>query len=120
MWGASFKPGTDDLRNAPALRVLDALLDAGAEVALFDPVAGPKVHEKYGDRVAVSQKMYDALEDADGLVISTEWREFRNPDVERMGDLMKQKKIFDGRNLYIPQTLADLGFNYFSIGRPDC
>ena len=120
MWGASFKPGTDDLRNAPALRVLDALLDAGAEVALFDPVAGPKVHEMYGDRIAVAQKMYDVLEDADGLVISTEWREFRNPDFERMGDLMKQKKIFDGRNLYIPQTLADLGFNYFSIGRPDC
>lgn len=119
MWGASFKPGTDDLRNAPALRILDALLAAGAEVALFDPVAGPKVKERYGDRVAVGGRMYDPLEDADGLIISTEWREFRNPDFERMASLMKQKKIFDGRNLYTPKTLADLGFNYFSIGRPD-
>ena len=119
MWGASFKPGTDDLRNAPALRVLDALLDAKAEVAIFDPVAGPKVGEMYGDRVTIGRKMYDVLQDADGLIISTEWREFRNPDFERMASLMKQKKIFDGRNLYVPKTLAEQGFNYFSIGRAD-
>ena len=119
MWGASFKPGTDDLRNAPALRVLDALLDAKAEVAMFDPVSGPKVQEMYGDRVKIGRKMYEVLDDADGLIISTEWREFRNPDFKRMASAMKQKKIFDGRNLYTPQTLADHGFNYFSIGRPD-
>lgn len=119
MWGASFKPGTDDLRNAPALRVLDALLEAGATVSIFDPVSGPNVAAIYGDRVSVEKKMYDGLDDADGLIICTEWREFRNPDFERMGALMKQKKIFDGRNLYEPKTLVNHGFNYFSIGRPD-
>lgn len=119
MWGASFKPGTDDLRNAPALRVLDALLEAGATVSIFDPVSGPNVAAIYGDRVSVEKKMYDGLDDVDGLIICTEWREFRNPDFERMGALMKQKKIFDGRNLYEPKTLVNHGFNYFSIGRPD-
>ena len=77
------------------------------------------VREMCGDRVKIQRKMYDVLEDADGLVISTKWREFRNPDFERMASLMKQKKIFDGRNLYVPKTLAEQGFNYFSIGRPD-
>lgn len=119
MWGASFKPGTDDLRNAPALRVLDALLEAGARVSLFDPAAGPKVKELYGDRIAVESKMYDVLTGADGLIICTEWREFRNPDFERMASMMNQRKIFDGRNLYEPKTLVDHEFNYFSIGRPD-
>ena len=119
MWGASFKPGTDDLRNAPALRVLDALLEANAEVSIFDPVSGPKVKQIYSDRITVAPKMYDALTDADGLIICTEWREFRNPDFERMAGLMKQRKIFDGRNIYEPKTLVDHDFCYFSIGRPD-
>jgi UDPglucose 6-dehydrogenase len=119
VWGMSFKPGTDDLRCAPALRVVDELLAAGASVVAFDPVSGPGVKARYGDRIVVAKKMYDAAAAADGLVICTEWREFRNPDFERIASLMKQKKIFDGRNLYTPQTVAEHGFQYVSIGRPD-
>lgn len=119
VWGMSFKPGTDDLRNAPALRVVDALLEADADLTVFDPVCGPLVQDRYGERLKVAKRMYDAIEGADGLIICTEWREFRNPDFERMSSLMKQRKIFDGRNLYLPATLVEHGFNYFSIGRPD-
>ncbi len=119
MWGMSFKPGTDDLRNAPALRVAEALLKAGATIAAFDPVSGPGVSAKYGHRIEMVKRMYDATQGADALVICTEWREFRNPDFGRLAKSMKQKKIFDGRNLYDPQVLVGHGFNYFSIGRPD-
>lgn len=119
IWGLSFKPGTDDLRNAPALRVADALLKAGAKISAFDPVAGPGVKARYGDRIDLAKRMYDATEGADALVVCTEWREFRNPDFERLSNSMKQKKIFDGRNLYDSQTLAGHGFSYFSVGRPD-
>lgn len=117
VWGASFKPRTDDIRCAPALRIIDALLDAGAAVAVYDPVAGQKVRAHYGDRVAVAQKSYMALEGADGLVIATEWREFHHPDFERMAGLMRERVIFDGRNLYNPKTVAAAGFQYFSVGR---
>jgi UDPglucose 6-dehydrogenase len=119
IWGLSFKPGTDDLRCAPALRVIDELLAAGASVTAFDPVAGPGVQARYGDKVEIAKKMYDPISGADGLIICTEWREFRNPDFARMGKAMKQKKIFDGRNLYTPATVAEHGFKYASIGRPD-
>lgn len=119
IWGMSFKPGTDDLRNAPALRVADAMLEAGAQVVAFDPVSGPGVTAIFGNRVEMAKRMYDAAENVDALVICTEWREFRNPDFERLAKIMKHKKIFDGRNLYNPQTLVEHGFNYFSIGRPD-
>lgn len=117
IWGASFKPRTDDVRGAPALRVIDALLDAGAEVVVYDPVAGPRIQALYGDRVVVAHKGYAAIEGADGLVIATEWNEFRRPDYERMADLMREKVIFDGRNLYTPSVLARNGFQYYSIGR---
>lgn len=119
IWGLSFKPGTDDLRCAPALRVIDELLAAGASLTAFDPVAGPGVQARYGDKVEIAKKMYDPITGADGLVICTEWREFRNPDFARMGKAMKQKRIFDGRNLYTPATVAEHGFKYASIGRPD-
>lgn len=119
MWGMSFKPGTDDLRMAPSLRVAEALITAGAHVAAFDPVSGPGVQAHFGDRIEIVKRMYDATEGADALVICTEWREFRNPNFERLANSMKQKKVFDGRNLYNPQTLADHGFKYFSVGRPD-
>jgi len=118
LWGASFKPRTDDIRHAPALRVVDALLEAGAAVTVYDPVAGAKVGAQYGDRVVVAPKYYAALEGAHGLVIATEWREFHNPDFDRMAGLMSERVIFDGRNLYTPKVMADHGFRYFSIGRP--
>ena len=117
IWGATFKPRTDDLRGAPALRVIDALLDAGAAVHAYDPVAGKKLAALYGDRIQVAAKNYDALADADGLVICTEWNEFRRPDYDRMAELMRERVIFDGRNLYTPATLKQNGFQYFSVGR---
>ena len=118
IWGVTFKPRTDDIRCAPALYVIDALLEAGASVAVYDPVAGPKIRGQYGDRVVVGAKNYDVLDGADGLVIATEWREFHNPDFERMAGVMRERTIFDGRNLYSPKQVAAKGFRYFSIGRP--
>lgn len=119
VWGVAFKPRTDDIRGAPALGVIDALLAAGASVAVYDPVAQAKLRARYGDRVAVEAKNYDALEGADGLVIVTEWSEFRRPDYGRMAELMREQVVFDGRNLYTPRVLAEHGFRYFSIGRKD-
>jgi UDPglucose 6-dehydrogenase len=118
VWGASFKPRTDDLRSGPALRVIDALLDAGATVCVYDPEASANLRRHYGDRIAIAPKNYAALEGADGLIIVTEWNEFRRPDYERMAALMREKVIFDGRNLYNGKTLTPHGFTYFSIGRP--
>lgn len=118
IWGVTFKPRTDDIRCAPALNVIDGLLNAGASVAVYDPVAGAKIRALYGDRVTVAPKNYAALDGADGLVIATEWREFHNPDFDRMATLMRERTIFDGRNLYGPKQVAALGFRYFSIGRP--
>jgi UDPglucose 6-dehydrogenase len=118
VWGASFKPRTDDIRHAPALRIIDTLLEAGAAVAAYDPVAGPKLREHYGDRIAIGAKNYGVLEGVHGLIIATEWREFHNPDFQRMAATMRERVIFDGRNLYAPKVLAGHGFHYFSIGRP--
>ena len=118
LWGVAFKARTDDIRCAPALRIIDALLKGGAQVLVYDPVSGEKVKEYYGDSVTIVKKCYEALDGASGLVIPTEWREFQSPDFERMASLMKEKVIFDGRNLYSCSTMARYGFNYFSIGRP--
>lgn len=117
LWGATFKPRTDDLRGARALPVIDALLDAGAAIHAYDPVAGKNLAALYGDRIQIARKNYDALADADGLVICTEWNEFRRPDYDRMAELMRERVIFDGRNLYTPATLKRNGFKYFSVGR---
>jgi len=117
VWGASFKPRTDDLRGAVSLKVLDGLIAAGAQVVVFDPVAGPKLVELYGSQIQLAQRNYDALEAADGLVIITEWSEFRRPDYERMAKAMRERVIFDGRNLYTPSVMREHGFKYFSIGR---
>ncbi len=118
IWGASFKPRTDDLRGAPALDIIEGLCNVGAEVVVFDPAAAPKLRQRFGDAITVAPKYYQALEDADGLVIVTEWNEFRRPDYERMAKLMRERVIFDGRNLYTPQVIQKAGFRYFSIGRP--
>lgn len=97
---------------------MDALLEAGASISLYDPVAAGKVREQYGDRVSVPAKSYTALENADGLIIATEWREFHYPDFERMAELMRERVIFDGRNLFNPKLLEQHGFHYISVGRP--
>ncbi len=117
VWGASFKPRTDDLRGAPALDIIDGLRAAGASVRVYDPVAGPRLEKRYGGAVAVIPKYYAALEGADGLVIITEWNEFRRPDYARMAQLMRERVIFDGRNLYTPAVMGRGGFQYYSIGR---
>jgi UDPglucose 6-dehydrogenase len=118
IWGASFKPKTDDLREGPALRVIDALLEADADVVVYDPVAERNLVHMYDERITIVPKNYAAIQQADGLVITTEWNEFRRPDYERMASLMREKVIFDGRNLYTASVLKKLGFRYFSIGRP--
>ena len=118
VWGLAFKPRTDDIREAPALVLIDCLLAAGAEVNVHDPEAMANVRAQYGDRIIYCDLPCDALKQADALAIVTEWNEFRNPDFDLVGKLMKQPVIFDGRNLYEPALMARLGFQYFPIGRP--
>ncbi len=119
VWGLSFKPETDDIREAPALYMIDELLKAGANVKVFDPEAMENARKKYDDKLQYAQNMYQALENADALLISTEWNMFRTPDFAKMKKLMKQLVIFDGRNLYRPERMKELGFHYTSIGRPE-
>ena len=117
VWGLAFKPETDDIREAPSLDVIDALLDQGAAVTAFDPEAMPNVQAKIGDDILYAPGMYDALEDADALVICTEWGVFRNPSFDKIKRKLKQPVIFDGRNLYDTQEMRESGFHYESIGR---
>lgn len=118
VWGLAFKPNTDDIREAPALVIIDELLSAGARVQAFDPEAMNNVKAIYGNRVKFCDNMYDALEGADCLCILTEWAEFRNPDFERITSMLHENIIFDGRNLYDLEQMKSLGFQYISIGRP--
>ena len=117
VWGLAFKPKTDDIREAPALALIDALLAAGAKVRAHDPEAMPNVRDIYGDRISYSDRPYGALEGADALAIVTEWPEFRNPDFEVMKRLLAAPVIFDGRNIYDEKTMTQHGFTYFGIGR---
>jgi UDPglucose 6-dehydrogenase len=117
IWGLSFKPRTDDVREAPALALIDKLLAAGALVTVFDPEATANVRQQYGERLSYAGSMYSALEASEALVIMTEWKDFQNPDFEYMHELMKSHVIFDGRNLYNPAQMKSAGFHYHSIGR---
>jgi UDPglucose 6-dehydrogenase len=117
LWGLAFKPRTDDIREAPALVLIDSLISAGAKLRVHDPEAMANVRTLYGDRLAYCDRPYGALEGADGLIIVTEWQQFRNPDFELMRRLLAEPVIFDGRNLYEPRLLAEAGFTYHSIGR---
>ncbi len=117
VWGLAFKPRTDDIREAPALVFIDAMLESGAKLRVHDPEAMPNVKAIYGDKLVYCDRPYGALEGAHGLVIVTEWQEFRNPDFEVMRRLLHESVIFDGRNLYDPKTPASFGFIYHSIGR---
>ncbi len=116
VWGLSFKPKTDDLREAPSLFIIDRLLSFGADVSVHDPIAIGKVKQYLKDRVTYAKSNYDACSGADALVIHTEWNEYRQPDFERIKRLMKSLVIFDGRNLYDPKKLETLGFEYFGVG----
>jgi len=117
VWGLAFKPNTDDIREAPALYVIDALLNAGAHISVFDPEAMDNVKKIYGDKLSYTDNAYAAAKDANALAIITEWSEFRNPDFERLASLMADKIIFDGRNVYELEQMAETGFHYESIGR---
>lgn len=117
LWGLAFKPDTDDIREAPSLYVIDALLKEGASITAHDPEAMGNVKKLLGDKIAYVNDHYEALKDADALIIATEWSLFRSPDFDKMGSLMKQKVIFDGRNLYDLEHMKELGFYYSSIGR---
>lgn len=118
VWGLAFKPETDDIREAPALEVIDELLKRGATVSAFDPEAMPNVQRKMGDKIDFTDSMYDTLKDADALVVCTEWSIFRTPDFEKIKQFLSTPVIFDGRNLYDTEELKKLGFKYYSIGRP--
>lgn len=117
VWGLAFKPDTDDIREAPALYMIDALLNGGASVTAFDPEAMKNVKELLADKIDYATDEYSALKDADALVICTEWGIFRNPDFDKMGKLMNDKVIFDGRNLFDNEEMNSKGFYYNSIGR---
>ena len=118
LWGLAFKPNTDDIREAPALAIIDALLKEGATVCAYDPEAMPNVKNQLGDSIDYAPSQYSALEGADALLIATEWSEFRTPDFERMSTLLPSKLIFDGRNLFEVGKMKQLGYQYISIGRP--
>lgn len=117
LWGLAFKPDTDDIREAPALYIIDELIKAGASVSAYDPEAMNNVRNAIGDKISYALDEYDALRDADALLIATEWSLFRTPDFERVSSLLKNKAIFDGRNLYGTDQMKELGYYYTSIGR---
>lgn len=118
VWGLSFKPETDDMREAPSLVLIDKLCGAGARVKVYDPVAMSECRRRIGDKVEYARNIYEAVADADALLIVTEWKEFRMPDWTAVLRVMKSPVIFDGRNIYDPDEMKELGFVYHSIGRP--
>ena len=117
MWGLAFKPRTDDMREAPAIPIIERLLAQGASVRAYDPEASATARRIFGDRIELCERSYDALAGADALAIVTEWNEFREPDFGKMRTQLKTPVVFDGRNIYSPEQLRALGFTYFSIGR---
>jgi UDPglucose 6-dehydrogenase len=117
LWGLAFKPRTDDMREAPAITIVNRLLELGAAVRAYDPEAADTARRLFGNRIALCEKSYDALNGADALAIVTEWNEFREPDFKRIKQLLKTPVVFDGRNIYSPEQMRALGFTYVSIGR---
>ncbi len=117
VWGLAFKPETDDIREAPALYMIEQLLEKEADIYVFDPEAMDNVKRKYGDKITFGSNMYEILKDAEALIISTEWNIFRTPDFEKMKNKMKKPVIFDGRNIYKNKEMNEWGFSYYSVGR---
>lgn len=117
IWGLAFKPETDDIREAPSLYMMKGLLEKGVILQVFDPEAMPNIKKKFGDKLLYATGLYEALEGADALLICTEWSIFRTPDFTKVGNLLKEKVIFDGRNLYDTVDVKAAGFKYISIGR---
>ena len=117
IWGLAFKPNTDDIREAPALIMIDEMLKENVTIKVFDPEAMKNVKEIYGDKIIFAESQYEALDNADALIIATEWAEFRTPDFEKMETRLKTKTIFDGRNVFELEKMEELGYHYKSIGR---
>ncbi|HUG52052.1 MAG TPA: UDP-glucose/GDP-mannose dehydrogenase family protein [Vicinamibacteria bacterium] len=117
LWGLAFKPRTDDMREAPAVSIVERLLEGGASVRAYDPKAMAVARRTFGERVHYCRRSYEAVEGADALVVATEWNEFREPDFARIRSLMRHAALFDGRNVYNPQVLREMGFHYEGIGR---
>jgi UDPglucose 6-dehydrogenase len=117
VWGLSFKPRTNDMRDAPSIKIIESLLGEGASVAAYDPEAMDEAKKIFGNRIQLSSSNYGCIEGADALLIVTEWQAFRNPNFDRMKAVMRQHVIFDGRNIYDPVQLRQLGFAYYSVGR---
>jgi UDPglucose 6-dehydrogenase len=117
IWGLAFKPETDDIREAPALELIDELIAAGAQIRVFDPEAINNVRAIMGDKLHYAEDQYDALQNAEALIIVTEWSEFRNPDFDRISQLLKYPVIFDGRNVFSLEKMEEKGFYYESMGR---
>ncbi|MFO0815101.1 MAG: UDP-glucose/GDP-mannose dehydrogenase family protein [Gemmatales bacterium] len=117
VWGLAFKPRTDDIRESPALVLIDEMLAAGVTLRVHDPEGMPNVQAEYGDKLTYCERRYDALQGADALVVVTEWQEFRTPDFHLVKEMLKEPVVFDGRNIYDPAALKQLGFTYYGIGR---
>ncbi|MCK4421379.1 UDP-glucose/GDP-mannose dehydrogenase family protein [candidate division WOR-3 bacterium] len=117
IWGLSFKPRTDDMREAPSIVIINNLLKEGTSIIAYDPEAMDNAKRIFAEKIDYGETPYQCLQNADALAIITEWNEFRNPDFEKIGSLLREKVIFDGRNLYNPGHLMELGFKYYSIGR---
>src|SRR4029077_9573888 len=116
VWGVAIKPQTDDMRESPALVLIEELLAAGARVRAHDPVASHEAQRRLGQRVAFAESNYDALAGSDALVIVTDWNEYRHPDFARIKQTLRRPILIDGRNLYDPQKMGELGFHYDSVG----
>ncbi len=117
VWGLAFKPQTDDMRDAPSLTLIEDLLEAGATVCAHDPASMAEARHKLGDRITYAESNYDALAGADALIVVTDWNEYRHPDFARVKESLKRPVVVDGRNLYEPEKMLDLGLSYYSIGR---
>src|SRR5664279_3359930 len=117
LWGLSFKPNTDDIREAPSLQIIKELSAKGVIISAYDPEAIENVKKEIGDQISYAENQYDALENSDALVIATEWSEFRTPDFNKMKSLLKRPVIFDGRNVFELCQMEEIGFYYESIGR---
>jgi UDPglucose 6-dehydrogenase len=118
VWGLAFKPQTDDMREAPAVKVIEAMLEHGASISANDPEANENAKKIFGTRIKIEEDQYQCLEGADALLVITEWNEYRRPDFQRMKELLRKPYVFDGRNIYTPETMRQMGFTYVCIGRP--
>jgi UDPglucose 6-dehydrogenase len=117
VWGIAFKPGTDDVREAPAVTLMQQMLESGASIVASDPVAHETCQQVLGDRIEYTEEPYAALDGADAVLVCTDWPEFKHPDFDEMRSRLRNPVVFDGRNLYRPEAMAEHGFTYYSVGR---